>query len=151
MFVTEGYFDESGDFDDAAGIFCVSGYFVAADAAKEMDREWKVILDEYKLPFFHMVDCAHGNEFYATMTLDDRIELVKRLIALIKTYTFEGFSIVANLTLIAPFRVRQMSTAIAPTLALWRCKTSLRPIMLMATSPISLSRGTRTGLTHTAT
>jgi hypothetical protein len=96
MFVAEGYFDESGDFDESPGIFCVSGYYIATEAAKEMDRAWKAVLDEYGIAYFHMVDCAHGNEFYADMSLNDRIELVKKLIALVKKYTLEGFSIVAK-------------------------------------------------------
>ncbi|MGY4155651.1 hypothetical protein ACVINW_001493 [Bradyrhizobium sp. USDA 4461] len=104
MFLAKGYFDESGDFDTPPGIFCISGYFIGIEAAEAMDREWKDVLDEYKIPFFHMVDCAHGNEFYADMSVDDRIDLVKRLIALIKTYTIEGFSIIAKSDTYHPLR-----------------------------------------------
>jgi hypothetical protein len=68
MLMVEGYFDESGDLDDAPGIFCVSGYFVETEAAKRMDAEWCEVLEKYQLGFFHMVDCAHGNEGFEVRT-----------------------------------------------------------------------------------
>jgi len=92
----EGYFDESGSLEESPGIFCVAGYFVTTEAAKLMDAEWLDVISDYKIPFFHMVDCAPGNEWFADIEKDDRVELVKRLIALIKKYTLEGFAIFAR-------------------------------------------------------
>lgn len=92
----EGYFDESGDFDDHPGIFCVAGYFITADDAKIMDEKWGAALNKYGVPYFHMVDCAHGNPPFKDVSIDDRIELVKELIALIKQYTQSGFALLAE-------------------------------------------------------
>lgn len=96
MAIIEGYFDESGDLEAQPGVFCVAGYFIATDAAIAMDREWGEVLDAYNLPFFHMVDCAHGNENFANLTLAERIELVSKLIALIKKYTAEGIAFITR-------------------------------------------------------
>jgi uncharacterized protein DUF3800 len=96
MFMIEGYFDESGDLDRAPGIFCVSGYFIETEAAKLMDAEWLAILEKYQLAFFHMVDCAHGNEGFKHLTKAERATVVIELIGLIKKYTLEGFSVFAK-------------------------------------------------------
>jgi hypothetical protein len=94
--IVEGYFDESGDLDVQPGIFCISGYFIAPDAARAMHADWVVMLEKYQLGFFHMVDCAHGNEGFAHLTNQERIDSVTECIALIKKYVLEGFSVFAN-------------------------------------------------------
>jgi hypothetical protein len=96
MFIVEGYFDESGTLDEPPGIFCVSGYFIEVDAAKQMDAEWDKILAEHSIPYFHMVDCAHGAGIFAGMPVEERSDVVKKLIDLIKTFTIEGYSIFAS-------------------------------------------------------
>lgn len=96
MFVLEGYFDESGDLEYDSGIFCVAGYFITADAAKLMDEEWGAVLHAHQIPYFHMVDCAHGNKVFKDIPVEERIEILKKLIALIKKYTAEGFAFVAK-------------------------------------------------------
>lgn len=96
MIVVEGYFDESGDLEVEPGVFCVAGYFIATEAAKLMDQEWGAVLYKHEIPYFHMVDCAHGNEIFADMSVEERIEIVKKLIALIKKYTAEGVAFLAK-------------------------------------------------------
>src|SRR5947209_6461947 len=73
----EGYFDESGDLDDAPGVFCISGYFIQPEAARAMHADWLVMLEKYQLDFFHMVDCAPdpGNEGFAHLTKKERIDV----------------------------------------------------------------------------
>ena len=89
----EGYFDESGSFEEEPNIFCISGYFMPTDAARQMDAEWRKVLGEHGLPFFHMVDCAHGSPpYYSKMTKEERIEIQSKLIGLIKKHTVIGFS-----------------------------------------------------------
>lgn len=94
--IVEGYFDESGDLEDQPGVFCISGYFIPPEAARAMQVEWLSMLERYQLCFFHMVDCAHGNEGFAHLTKQDRIDVVTEAIALVKKYTLEGFSILAK-------------------------------------------------------
>lgn len=90
----EGYFDESGTFDEAPGVFCIAGYFVASDAAKKMDQEWRRVLETYELPYFHMVECAHGNGIFKDRS--DRLEIELEFLSLIKKFTISGFSCFVN-------------------------------------------------------
>lgn len=98
VLVMESYFDESGDLEVAPGVFCISGYFVTPHHAKLMDAAWEKVLKDHNLPYFHMVDCAHEPPAgpFAGMPKEERIEIVKNLIALIKEHTAEGFSIFAR-------------------------------------------------------
>jgi hypothetical protein len=103
--IIEGYFDESGDLDRDPGVFCVAGYFISTDAAKVMDGKWAAVLSEHNLPYFHMVDCAHGNGVFDGMSVEERIEVAKKLIALIKEHTAEGVSFLAKADLYDPPQV----------------------------------------------
>lgn len=96
VFLVEGYFDESGDLEQAPGIFCVAGYFIAASAAEQMHAEWTAVLDKFKLRAFHMVDCAHGTEGFKHLDKDQRIEVATEMIGLIKKHTLEGYAVFAK-------------------------------------------------------
>jgi len=100
MFIVEGYFDESGDLDEAPNIFCVSGYFVAPAIAQIMDEKWRAVLVDHGIPYFHMVDCAHEppSGVFVGKSKDERSLIVRKLIALIKDHTVEGISILARAT-----------------------------------------------------
>ncbi len=92
----EGYFDESGGFDQEPKVFCIAGYFLYSEQAKEMDAAWGGVLKEHAIPYFHMVDCAHGNGVFAEKSKNERSEIVKKLIELIKAYTVEGFAAIVR-------------------------------------------------------
>jgi hypothetical protein len=94
--VLEAYFDESGDLADKRGIFCISGYVLESDAAEVMDQEWERVLEHHNLPYFHMVDCAHGNEEFKGKAKAERVEIETKLIGLIKKYTIRGYSVIGN-------------------------------------------------------
>jgi hypothetical protein len=91
-----GYFDESGNFEQSDGVFCISGYFITADSAQAMDREWRAVLNSHDIPYFHMVDCAHGTGVFASKPKEERVEIVRELIDLIKKHTIEGFAVLAH-------------------------------------------------------
>jgi Protein of unknown function (DUF3800) len=90
--VMEAYFDESGSHDHA-GVLCVAGYLYQKDDCLNLDWQWKEVLDQYDLPFFHMVDCAHGNKPFDKLCKRDRIIVATRMIELIKKYMSYGFSV----------------------------------------------------------
>ena len=96
MVIYEGYFDESGDFEKDPKVFCVAGYFIASEEAKAMDERWGDVLREHNLPYFHMVDCAHGVGVFTGREKSERIEVETKLIHLIKTHTLSGFSVLAK-------------------------------------------------------
>lgn len=96
MAMYEGYFDESGSFDEDPKVFCISGYFVSSEQARVMDDEWGRVLRDHDISYFHMVDCAHGTGIFAGIPRDKRIEIVRSLIELIKNHTVAGFSVLAR-------------------------------------------------------
>lgn len=91
MALYEAYFDESGTHDGSLAAV-VGGYIVRSDDAVVMSRKWKRALDDLGLPFFHMVDCAHGAPPFDRLSKGKRIALEKRLITLIKRYTKIGIA-----------------------------------------------------------
>jgi hypothetical protein len=92
----QGYFDESGGFDQEPKIFGLSGYLIDSEAAVVMDAEWGRVLNEYDIPYFHMVDCAHGAGIFSGMTKATRSQIVEKFIGLIKKNTLQGFSALVN-------------------------------------------------------
>lgn len=89
MQLVEAYFDESGS-DDGSEVLCVAGYIFEKDARVELDSRWQEVLKNYGLPFFRMSACAHGVEPFDALTLNQRIEVEKEMIALIKKYSAYG-------------------------------------------------------------
>lgn len=105
MVLVEGYFDESigeGEARQADGsigtipILCVAGYLIESEQAKLLAKEWQEVLDWKGLPYFHMVDCAHGNGPFANLTKQERIAVVARMIGNIKRRTIKGFAVSVN-------------------------------------------------------
>ena len=66
------YFDESGS-HEGSEVLCVAGYIYQKEDCLNLDWQWKEVLDQYGLPHFRMVDCAHGNGPFAKLSKDDRI------------------------------------------------------------------------------
>lgn len=78
------------------GTICIAGYLVKAEQAKRLSEEWQAILDKFGLPYFHMVDCAHGNDVFAALDKRDRIQVAARMIGIIKRRTMRGIGISLN-------------------------------------------------------
>jgi hypothetical protein len=91
----ESYFDESGS-HSGSPVLCVAGYVLSKRNARLMSAAWLKMLKRYRVSCFHMVDCAHGNEEFADLTLPERIEIEKEAISLIKKYTFRGLAVTIN-------------------------------------------------------
>jgi hypothetical protein len=94
-------FDESGT-HDGSPIVCVAGYVMEKEQARELDREWSEVLNwsalPRALPYFHMADCAPdpGNGVFAGLDKTLRIQLVARMIGVIKRRTVKGFAVTVN-------------------------------------------------------
>lgn len=86
----ESYFDETGD-DGGFPIVAVGGYITRPDEARSLEREWAGVLAKYDLPFFHMVDCAHGTELFKGWRIEKRIEIQTALMEIIKARVEAGF------------------------------------------------------------
>jgi hypothetical protein len=88
----EAYFDESGS-HDGSPVLCIAGFVFTSDACLKLDAEWKAVLDKYGLPFFHMVDCAHGTPPFNKLTRDQRIAAEKEMIGIIRKHLLFGMGV----------------------------------------------------------
>lgn len=86
------YFDESGT-DAKSGVLCVAGYIFLEEMVGPFEAEWTAMLEKYGLPFFHMVDCAHGTGVFRAITAEQRIEAQKEAIKLTRKYACKGIAL----------------------------------------------------------
>jgi hypothetical protein len=59
MIEVTAYFDESGS-HDSAPVLCLAGFVIEQAKGQEMTERWRLMLDAFGLPFFHMTACANG-------------------------------------------------------------------------------------------
>jgi len=81
----ETYLDESD-----GPILGVAAYVFEKDACKALDLQWKALLDDFDLPYFHMVDCVHLNAPFDRLTREESIEAERRAIEIIRDYMLVG-------------------------------------------------------------
>ena len=85
----EAFFDESGSHEGAA-ILCLAGYIFKKNEAIKLWHEWRKVLHWKKLPYFHMVDCGHGNGPFANLSKNERVAVQTKLIEAIKQTRHSG-------------------------------------------------------------
>jgi hypothetical protein len=90
--IVHAFFDESGSHKGSPAL-CVAGYAFEMRQARLLAKEWQAVLKRFDLPFFHMVDCAHGNQECASLTKDQRIKLATSLIGIVKSRAAHGFAV----------------------------------------------------------
>lgn len=88
----EVHFDESGTHADE---ITLAGYLFESKRLDEFCEKWESELKKFDLPFFHMVDCAHGTGIFNKIEKSDRLKIQMNLMRLIKRYSVNG--IVANI------------------------------------------------------
>jgi hypothetical protein len=91
----QAFFDESAS-HDGAPILCVAGLIFKKNEAIKLRRKWRKILNWKQLPYFHMVDCAHGNGPFANLTKAERIDVQIRMIEIIKRRAIQGLAVTIN-------------------------------------------------------
>lgn len=91
----EAYFDESGSHDGSPGL-SVAGYLFDKESCQLLDAEWKAVLDKFNLPYFHMVDCAHGNYPFDSLSKEERIDCEIHLIHIIRKRMIKGMVCTVN-------------------------------------------------------
>jgi len=88
----EAYFDESGSHKDAP-FLCLAGLLFKKSDAIKLGHEWRKVLRWKKLPYFHMVDCAHGNGPFANLSKAERVDVAWRMIEIIKTRAIQALAV----------------------------------------------------------
>ncbi|WP_299144103.1 DUF3800 domain-containing protein [uncultured Tateyamaria sp.] len=89
------YLDESGT-DDKSNVCAVAGYVFDEASIEPLRKQWETALDCYKLPSFHMVDCAHGKGPWKNMPSHLRHEAVVRFIELVKQSAEMGVATIVS-------------------------------------------------------
>lgn len=92
MTIVEAHFDESGT---GKRELTLAGYLFESDRIAEFCDQWSSELSRYGLPYFHMVDCAHGSKPFDKLDKIDRTRLQMKLMQLVKRYAITG--IVCNI------------------------------------------------------
>lgn len=80
----------------------MAGYIFKKNEAIKLGHEWKKVLQRKELPYFHMVDCAHGNGPFANLSKAERIDVETQMIEIIKRRAVQGLAVtVDNLDFLA--------------------------------------------------
>nr|WP_159059384.1 hypothetical protein [Rhodopseudomonas palustris] len=56
----------------------------------------KALLDRHRLPYFHMVECAHGSDKFKTLGALERIDIATQMIALIRRFALFGVAVAVD-------------------------------------------------------
>jgi hypothetical protein len=93
----QAYFDESGS-HAGSPVLCIAGYILRKNKAIKFGHEWRKILRWKGLPYFHMVDCAHGNGPFKNLTKQERINVATKMIEIIKERANQRVAVTVNST-----------------------------------------------------
>ena len=91
MALAEMYFDESED--KKQKLLCVAGYLFTKEKCAILEKKWSSVLAREGLPFFRMVDCAHGEGVFKDFKLPRRIAIQTELMRLLVEHMEVGYAI----------------------------------------------------------
>jgi hypothetical protein len=91
----QAYFDESAS-HDGAPVLCIAGLIFKKSEANKLGREWRKVLHWKNLPYFRMVECAHGNGPFANLSKPERVEVATRMIEIIKRHAVQAIAITVD-------------------------------------------------------
>jgi len=93
----EVYFDESGT-HAGSPVVCIAGYLFTSEQARHMNREWAEALARFGLTKFHATDCGNGKKEFKHLVPQQRIELTKSVIGIVKRRMHIGFAVTMSET-----------------------------------------------------
>jgi len=124
----EAYFDESGS-HAGSPVLCVAGYIIDSESAQALSVAWEDALEplrHYGVTHFHMKDCAHGNKEFSNVPGGERIELVKRLIAIVNENVELGIGVMCVEPLYDQLMPQHYNWGNAYNYCLWRVLRGVR-------------------------
>lgn len=95
LVLAESYFDETNTHQTSERL-CVGGYIFLREKAELQAVEWAKLLDKWKLPFFHMVDCAHNAEDFEHLSAAECDLAAREAIRIIKETASAGVCVTVN-------------------------------------------------------
>jgi len=124
--MVEAYFDESGAHNESP-VLCVAGYIFEKDSCIKMNEEWSLVLEKFNLPFFRMSAIAPGSKpFFNELTKDQRIQVVKDMISIIKKRASSGIAITVEPKMYDEIVLKSPEIGSAYTCLLHMCVTAVR-------------------------
>ena len=88
------YFDESAEAKMGHGFLAVAGYVFNGAGLNGLEKKWKLLLRNYKLPFFHMAECNEDkpkpNNVYFHLTKQERIDAATQAIKIVREHQLHG-------------------------------------------------------------
>jgi hypothetical protein len=91
----QAFFDESSSHEGAA-ILCLAGLIFKKSEAIKLGHEWRKVLQWKDLPYFRMVECAHGNGPFANLSKPERIEVATRMIEIVKRRAVQAIAVTVD-------------------------------------------------------
>jgi hypothetical protein len=88
-----GYFDESYTHPPSPRVYTLAGYISTDKQWVKFEREWGQVLSDAAIPFFHMTTFEARRKEYAGWSNEKRIQILRRLHAIIKKRVFAGFAV----------------------------------------------------------
>lgn len=95
MAFLECYFDESGT-HAGSPVLSVGGYLFEKQQCEALDLKWKAVLDRFRLPYFRMSACAHGQKPFDHLSPEECIDAEKAMIGLINEHALLGVGVAVN-------------------------------------------------------
>ena len=83
------YFDASGNLNDP--VFVIGGFLSTTERWEQFSFEWKALLAEWDLEYFHMTDFENGKGPYTEWDEGIRHERLDKLLTLIETHVIGSF------------------------------------------------------------
>ncbi len=87
--LVELYADES----ESAGVLTVAAFLFTKEKAQALHKEWAPVLEAEGLPFFRMVDCAHGSGNFKKLNKKKRVDLQIKIFDILKRNMGCGLSV----------------------------------------------------------
>lgn len=78
---------------------CVAGWIFSKEGSEALHEEWSALLCQYRLPYFHMGPCAHGNEPFKRFKRPERDQIQRRFFEVLTRRALVGFCATFDMTL----------------------------------------------------
>ena len=92
LMFAELYFDETNTHNGAERL-CVGGYVFHKTAAEQQAIRWAELIDKWRIPYFHMVDCAHNAGVFEHLGRDECDQAAREAIQVIKDTASTGICV----------------------------------------------------------
>ena len=123
MAILKAYLDDSGDPDGGHNFLTVGGYVATVDYWEYFEKQWTEILDEFRVPYFHMKEFWNANGIYKNIKKEKNREreFIEASILIIKATAEICVSVTVKLADLVIFNKRHKLDLDPYSLAIYGC------------------------------